>query len=175
MPAAIGEIKFCAKCKDYKFLDEFGKDRNAKDGHYLYCLECRGKIDAKNYAKMTAEQREGLNERNKRWRRSNPDKYRRVTTACRRKREYKLLDGDYEQMLAEQNGLCAICQKPETKKVNGRVVELSVDHNHITGEIRKLLCQKCNLMIGYSMEDPGTLEAAAKYLRQHTQAEAVKE
>jgi Recombination endonuclease VII len=73
----------------------------------------------------------------------------------------------YEQKLAEQHGVCAICEKPETAKRNGKVMRLSVDHDHKTGKPRGLLCAACNRAIGLMKEDPQRLEAAAGYLRQH--------
>ena len=49
----------------------------------------------------------------------------------------------YQQMLSEQDSVCAICQKPDAA---GR--SLAVDHNHETGEPRGLLCLSCNQLIG---------------------------
>jgi len=66
-----------------------------------------------------------------------------------------------------QHLVCAICEKPETAKRSGKVVPLSVDHNHQTGKPRGLLCAACNRAIGLMQEDPQRLEAAARYLRQH--------
>jgi len=44
----------------------------------------------------------------------------------------------YEEMLDKQNGLCAICKTPPQTK------RLAVDHDHDTGEVRGLLCHRCN-------------------------------
>jgi hypothetical protein len=53
-------------------------------------------------------------------------------------RTYGLAPGEYDRMLADQDGRCAICGKqPRTKR-------LSVDHDHRTGKVRALLCQPCN-------------------------------
>ena len=49
----------------------------------------------------------------------------------------------YNQMALAQNGVCAIC-----KKENSNGIKLSVDHNHKTGKVRGLLCQRCNFVIG---------------------------
>lgn len=66
---------------------------------------------------------------------------------------------DYQEMLGQQNGLCAICSKPPSPK---RM--LGVDHDHKTGLVRALLCQNYNAGIGMFSEDPLLLEAAMRYL-----------
>jgi len=68
---------------------------------------------------------------------------------------------DYDRMLKEQNGVCAICGQPESSDRQ----RLSVDHNHETGEIRGLLCQKCNTMVGMSLEKVSILESAIRFLQ----------
>lgn len=73
----------------------------------------------------------------------------------------------YNQMLAAQNGVCAICKSPETHKRNDKVKALAVDHHHGTGKIRALLCADCNTGIGKLRDSPEILEAAAAYIRKH--------
>ena len=63
-----------------------------------------------------------------------------------------------------QNGVCYICHLPETRKVWGTVKQLSVDHNHITGTIRKLLCNSCNHLLANAKENIDVLKAAINYL-----------
>jgi hypothetical protein len=70
----------------------------------------------------------------------------------------------YETKLAEQNGVCAICKKPETAKQGDKVQRLSVDHDHTSNQPRGLLCAACNRAIGLMKEDPARFEAAARYL-----------
>lgn len=72
---------------------------------------------------------------------------------------------EYDDMFAAQKGRCAICGKPETAKRNGVVKRLAVDHDHNTGQIRGLLCGRCNPMIGYAQDDPEVLTLGAMYLR----------
>src|SRR5271166_4849389 len=52
---------------------------------------------------------------------------------------YKITEERYQEMWAEQKGLCYLCELPE---LDGR--RLSVDHDHSTDQIRKLLCRRCN-------------------------------
>lgn len=73
----------------------------------------------------------------------------------------------YDMMVAKQKGLCAICNKPETRSINGVICGLAVDHCHVTKKIRSLLCTRCNTAIGLLQEDPSACEAAASYLRRH--------
>jgi hypothetical protein len=42
---------------------------------------------------------------------------------------------------------------------------LAIDHDHVTGDIRGLLCHACNVALGLLNDDPELLEAAAGYLR----------
>lgn len=72
---------------------------------------------------------------------------------------------EYDQMLVNQDGACAICFKPETAEKHGRVLALSVDHNHETGRIRGLLCGQCNTGIGKFGDDIDLLMNAISYLR----------
>jgi len=73
----------------------------------------------------------------------------------------------YDQMHADQNGLCAICGNPETIARNGKVRLLAVDHCHTTNKVRGLLCGNCNPMIGYAKDNIQVLERAIEYLRSH--------
>lgn len=86
------------------------------------------------------------------------------------KRYYGLTLAEYGEKLVAQNGVCAICEKPETAKLHGKVKPLSVDHNHDTGEIRDLLCSSCNHLLGHAREDRNILLAAVKYLDKHLEA-----
>jgi hypothetical protein len=63
----------------------------------------------------------------------------------------------YRQRLDEQGGVCAICKGVSLKR-------LGVDHNHQTGEVRGLLCVKCNAGIGNFNENPSLMYAAVQYL-----------
>lgn len=77
------------------------------------------------------------------------------------KKMYGITVEDYNRLLGEQRGLCAICMQPETRPNRER---LCIDHCHKTGKIRGLLCQKCNSALGYMKDDPATLQRAITYL-----------
>lgn len=97
------------------------------------------------------------------YRRSKPDVYLRWNSgiAARRKHlrvRYGLTIEQYENLLAQQDGVCAICNAPPPKDRR-----LHVDHDHVTGEVRGLLCLKCNTALE-RMEHAGWQAAASAYL-----------
>ena len=121
-------------------------------------------------------------ERSRAWHKANPtygrDWYRRKrredplferrTTL----RKYGLTLEQYDAMLKEQGGVCAICRRPETKSRHGKVFPLSVDHDRSCcpglgscGKcVRGLLCSDCNLALGKLQDDPGRALAIVSYL-----------
>lgn len=88
--------------------------------------------------------------------------YTRKYVAVRKsilKRRFGLTLGTYEALLVKQNGVCAVCERlPE-----GR--QLDIDHDHVTGVVRGLLCGSCNRALGQLKEDVVVVEALAGYLR----------
>jgi len=70
----------------------------------------------------------------------------------------------YKAKHAEQNGVCAICEREETAVIHGRNISLAVDHCHDTGKVRGLLCRSCNNAIGAFGHNPDLLFAAIAYL-----------
>jgi hypothetical protein len=78
------------------------------------------------------------------------------------RREYGITPEEFENMLHSQNGQCAICGTFEADAKHRR---LHVDHDHITGKVRGLLCGRCNMMLGYALENTMVLEAAIAYLK----------
>ena len=73
----------------------------------------------------------------------------------------------YNDMVREQNGRCAICGNEETAMRAGVIKRLSVDHDHTTGQVRQLLCHACNLAIGHLQDSSVTALRAAEYLKRH--------
>ena len=78
-------------------------------------------------------------------------------------KKYGMTVGEYEDMVAAQEGRCAICGT--TKPGSNGAVSWCVDHCHKTGAVRGLLCMGCNVGLGKFRDDPGLLEKAAAYLR----------
>ena len=70
-----------------------------------------------------------------------------------------------EEMFEKQSGACLICGKPLV--LGGKLPNSAkVDHNHRTGAVRGLLCDHCSRGLGYFLDNPAALEAAAQYLRE---------
>lgn len=76
---------------------------------------------------------------------------------------------DYEAMLVRQDGKCGLCGASES---GGRSKAFHVDHNHKTGQVRALLCARCNPGLGFFNDDPGLLWKAIEYLQKHSTPEA---
>ena len=73
----------------------------------------------------------------------------------------------YNNMVISQGGVCAICGKAETSydKKAQAIKKLAVDHDHVTGKVRGLLCTNCNLMLGSAYDNIDTLKSAIIYLQ----------
>lgn len=92
------------------------------------------------------------------WREANRDYARN----CNLMRNYGITLADYDRMVAEQDGKCAICGRIPAGKHNQ--ARLHVDHDHRTGRIRGLLCSHCNRGLGFLGDSPETLRRATAYL-----------
>ncbi len=79
----------------------------------------------------------------------------------------------YDAMLLEQNNLCAICKKPETRRVKNseEIARLCIDHCHATLKVRGLLCFNCNVGLGKFLDDTQSLQNAIAYLKRHNEGD----
>lgn len=86
--------------------------------------------------------------------------------AAKIKHHYGLSWKAFETMFNEQGGRCAICATIINKTgIRGQWNTAAVDHCHKTKKIRGLLCNHCNLAIGYLKDSPEIAEAALIYLK----------
>lgn len=96
------------------------------------------------------------------WKKENPEAHK----AYLLRRVYGISLEQYRDMFNRQEGVCAICKKPEqtVDKRTGFLYDLAVDHCHVTGRVRGLLCQFCNRGLGNFRDNEESLRAAATYL-----------
>jgi hypothetical protein len=88
----------------------------------------------------------------------------RITTDRYREKASGVTREQYESMFTKQGGACALCgEHQETLKK-----ELNVDHNHETGEVRALLCARCNMGLGCFGDNSSRLREAAEYLESYS-------
>lgn len=71
---------------------------------------------------------------------------------------YGITGKDYDILLEKQEGKCAICSLLYGK-------ELHIDHCHKTNKVRGLLCNKCNVALGFFEDNIEILQNAIKYLQ----------
>ena len=97
-------------------------------------------------------------EKRKRYYQQNKAASIEYSTWYNRLRKLGITKQEYTAILEKQNGVCAICSNVCSKS-------LAVDHDHATGVIRGLLCNKCNRGIGYLQDSPEILQKALNYLK----------
>jgi len=78
------------------------------------------------------------------------------------KRLYGISEEEYDNLLVSQDFRCAVCR--EESKTLGKNARLHVDHDHLTGRVRGLLCYACNIAIGFLEEDPERVQKIMDYL-----------
>ena len=83
---------------------------------------------------------------------------RRCTRGYVLRKKYGINSDDYDRILRDQHGGCAICGKLPDKR------SLAVDHDHKTLAMRGLLCPRCNQGLGYFGDTAEGLRKAADYL-----------
>lgn len=139
-------MKTCSRCDAEKPLSEFyalkpGHGGRVNPGHFSECKAC-------NSARASAW--------SKAKRADDPSFYRRSHLRSL----YGITPEQFDSMLTEQNGKCAICGTTEP----GGKGRFHVDHSHADKQVRALLCHGCNTGIGSLGDDPDRLMAAAAYL-----------
>ena len=139
-------MKTCTGCKEVKPLSDFFRDKRHPTKHMPRCKACK----AENF---------------RRWKKRHPDFDKHRYWANREKElerhmiaTFGMTNADYQKMLDEQNGQCAICKAlPQWRRFD-------VDHCHATKVIRGLLCSTCNRLIGYAKDSEEILLSAVEYL-----------
>jgi len=141
--------KTCTGCQQQKPLTEFFS-RGGKLSH-LYKSRCKQCMQTQRQ-EWADKNRDHLND----WRRNN------WVVAGRRLRRRGATQQMYDALYEAQKGCCALCEEPEEK-----FAWLCIDHDHVTGRIRGLLCPNCNRGLGLLQDNPDLLRKAAKYVEAH--------
>lgn len=141
----------CTRCGATKTYADFSLSRQATATsnavYRSHCKECQ------------AEQARA-------WYANNPERANDNRRRHQLRSLYGLTVEQYNALLREQAGVCAVCGKgePNAHGRTGKQFRLSVDHCHETGEVRGLLCQSCNRAIGLLGDDPTLMRKAISYL-----------
>lgn len=130
--------KRCVTCNEWKHVDEFNKRKDRNMAPLSSCRIC-----------IASERRE--------WQNSAQGQNARYL------REYGVTFDWYQETLASQNGVCAICWRPPDPS-NKRCPRLVVDHDHKSGKVRGLVCHSCNTGMGRVGDDPARLRSLVRYL-----------
>jgi len=134
-------MKQCIKCAIIKPIDSFYKKSGKPHLTTPSCKEC--------FKKDSKERRI-----------KNPD----IKRKSHMKNMYGMSLEQYNELKEAQNNCCAICDKPASAVHYKR---LYIDHCHITGKIRELLCSHCNLALGQAEDNIPRLKKMIEYLEKH--------
>jgi ferredoxin len=160
--------KVCAACHEAKPVSEYHRDKSRRDGFLKYCKACARarRLEHRPHATVLDK------ETNRIWRQNHPDRIREYHRRTRertwnsggRERQYfanqkyrwGLTEAEFNAMREAQDGKCLLC---------GQVKKLCVDHSHLTGRIRGLLCIRCNAALGHLVgDDPDNVDRIREYL-----------
>jgi hypothetical protein len=136
--------KLCPRCKVVKSFENFYKSNASRTGVTSFCKICSSI-------------------KGKEWNKNNKEKSKQKSRIGSLKRNYGLTPQDYEKMLNKQCGVCCICKTNNPGKDRSY---FTVDHCHITGVVRGLLCAKCNCALGLLNDNPMLFATAKNYLEQ---------
>lgn len=132
-----------------------------------HCRDCNTELNSVNSVylggRLKNRCRDCYNIRQKEWRINNPESRSRTVRQNKIVSKYGMTLQKFDEMARNQGGVCAVCHNPNN--IEGR--ELTVDHDHKTGEIRGLLCHSCNLVLGLVGDSLDRLLDLHEYLRNH--------
>lgn len=159
--------KSCSTCGKVLPLDAFSPRSDAPDGRAYQCRAC---FRAARVRERYANDPNFREKRRHYWQRhkdlKGPEWARERNRRYKLEANYGLSIEDYDALSVAQGGVCAICGGlPYGGRVDARKQFLSVDHDHVTGAVRGLLCDGCNTGLGQFKDDPDRLIAAIEYLK----------
>jgi hypothetical protein len=135
--------------------------RNAPQrARYQESEEIRAR-SAAAHKRWHSQNKEYANAYRRRWAAENPEKAE-AQRQRKRLRRYGLTIEQYDDIVCRQNNRCGVCRcslaEIESKRIH-------IDHCHVTGRVRGVLCEQCNLGIGKFKENAEALARAAEYLQ----------
>ncbi len=178
---ARGEIKkngMCRECISIKAMEyrklnqeyfkQYGKEYKEKNKEKLKLIDVAWRKEnkekiIKDSKKYHEKNRERNNKKNREYQKNNYDSLR----DWRLRYTFGVTLSDFKLLSEQQNGVCAICHRPETalrSKGSDEIRSLALDHDHVTGKVRGLLCQKCNKGLGFFEDSLDNLRVAIEYL-----------
>jgi len=126
------------------------------------------RLNHPEYKEKNKEYRENNKEKSrqyvKKYREDNRERYLENKRKSNLKHKYGITIDEYNEIFEKQKGCCAICNthQSELKKA------LCVDHNHETGEIRGLLCDRCNRVLGFFNDETPLFIQSILYLNKRS-------
>lgn len=153
--AEIASCKVCSACKVEKPLSDYGKQPRYRDGYRNQCNRCRSLATAAYF--KTPAGKESIKRT-----RACPQ-WREKAAWKKREEKHGISRYEYDAMLASQGGCCAICRRDNPGTSKG-LDTFHIDHCHVTGRIRGLLCQGCNTSLGKLGDTPEALLRAYQYV-----------
>lgn len=147
-------LKTCSACGQVKPATQFYKRRASNDGLQKHCKSCSNK----RVAQKRANNREYMRSYGKTQAAKDSSRKHRL------KAKYGLKPEQFDNLLANQSYSCACCG---SSNPGGRYNQWNVDHCHVTGEVRGLLCSACNIGIGCLGDNLQGIRNALYYLERH--------
>ena len=101
-----------------------------------------------------------------RWVNSLSNDFENYRINAQLKAKYKITIEDYNKLKEASNNTCYVCSQPETRinQRTGKIDRLAVDHDHKTGKVRGLLCNKHNVALGLIDDNIEVLKKMIDYL-----------
>lgn len=146
----------CTKCRIDRTEEEFPDDSRNRSGKASWCKNCYRERN-RNRVVDPATKAHG----DRRHYQKHHAKIREQQIDSRLRHRYGISKDQYDQMVADQEGRCLICDLVPTRTDNK--LTLHVDHDHSTGVVRGLLCTGCNVKLGM-LENLDWVEKAQRYL-----------
>lgn len=124
------------------------------------CSSCKEEKEISFFGKDSSN-KTGLTRQCKECNRKRVNAYNKANPEKKREQNYKARYGvtikEHNALYKKQDGKCATCND----ELNPGVI----DHNHITGEIRGLLCNSCNSALGFAKDNIQTLSNMIEYIQ----------